>query len=199
MSQPYPKNLIFDFGGVLIDWNPHYLYDSYFGDRAKTDWFLANICTMEWNGQVDAGKPMAEATAELVAKFPEWKKEIEMYFGRWIEMIGEAIPGMYELLLELKARGHRLFGLSNWSAETFVQIKEDFPALKLLEGMVVSGYVKCLKPSPEIYQLLLDRYSLKASDCVFIDDNAANVAGAEAVGIRGIRFTGASDLRKQLL
>lgn len=192
-------NLIFDFGGVLIDWNPHYLYDSYFGDRAKTDWFLANICTMEWNGQVDAGKPMAEATAELVAKFPEWKKEIEMYFGRWIEMIGEAIPGMYELLLELKARGHRLFGLSNWSAETFVQIKEDFPALKLLEGMVVSGYVKCLKPSPEIYQLLLDRYSLKASDCVFIDDNAANVAGAEAVGIRSIRFTGASDLRKQLL
>ena len=192
-------NLIFDFGGVLIDWNPHYLYDSYFGDRAKTDWFLANICTMEWNGQVDAGKPMAEATAELVAKFPEWKKEIEMYFGRWIEMIGEAIPGMYELLLELKARGHRLFGLSNWSAETFVQIKEDFPALKLLEGMVVSGYVKCLKPSPEIYQLLLDRYSLKASDCVFIDDNAANVAGAEAVGIRGIRFTGASDLRRLLL
>lgn len=192
-------NLIFDFGGVLIDWNPHYLYDSYFGDRAKTDWFLANICTMKWNEQVDAGKPMAEATAELVAKFPEWKKEIEMYFGRWIEMIGEAIPGMYELLLELKARGHRLFGLSNWSAETFVQIKEDFPALKLLEGMVVSGYVKCLKPSPEIYQLLLDRYSLKASDCVFIDDNAANVAGAEAVGIRGIRFTGASDLRKQLL
>lgn len=192
-------NLIFDFGGVLIDWNPHYVYDPYFGDRAKTDWFLANICTMKWNEQVDAGKPMAEATAELVAKFPEWKKEIEMYFGRWIEMIGEAIPGMYELLLELKARGHRLFGLSNWSAETFVQIKEDFPALKLLEGMVVSGYVKCLKPSPEIYQLLLDRYSLKASDCVFIDDNAANVAGAEAVGIRGIRFTGASDLRRQLL
>lgn len=192
-------NLIFDFGGVLIDWDPHYLYDSYFGDRAKTDWFLANICTMEWNGQVDAGKPMAEATAELVAKFPEWKNEIEMYFGRWIEMIGEAIPGMYELLLELKARGHRLFGLSNWSAETFVQIKEDFPALKLLEGMVVSGYVKCLKPSPEIYQLLLDRYSLKASDCIFIDDNAANVAGAEAVGIRSIRFTGASDLRRQLL
>ena len=192
-------NLVFDFGGVLIDWNPHYLYDSYFGDRAKTDWFLANICTMKWNEQVDAGKPMAEATAELVAKFPEWKKEIEMYFGRWIEMIGEAIPGMYELLLELKARGHRLFGLSNWSAETFVQIKEDFPALKLLEGMVVSGYVKCLKPSPEIYQLVLDRYSLKASDCIFIDDNAANVAGAEAVGIRGIRFTGASELRRQLL
>ena len=192
-------NLIFDFGGVLIDWNPHYVYDPYFGDRAKADWFLTNICTMEWNGEVDAGKPMAEATAELVARFPEWKKEIEMYFGRWIEMIGKAIPGMYELLLELKARGHRLFGLSNWSAETFVQIKEDFPALKLLDGMVVSGYVKCLKPSPEIYRILLDRYSLQASDCVFIDDNAANVAGAEAVGIRGILFTGASDLRRQLL
>lgn len=199
MNKLHPANLIFDFGGVLIDWNPHYVYDPYFGDRAKADWFLANICTMEWNGEVDAGKPMAEATAELVARFPEWKKEIEMYFGRWIEMIGKAIPGMYELLLELKARGHRLFGLSNWSAETFVQIKEDFPALKLLDGMVVSGYVKCLKPSPEIYRILLDRYSLQASDCVFIDDNAANVAGAEAVGIRGILFTGASDLRRQLL
>lgn len=199
MNKLYPANLIFDFGGVLIDWNPHYVYDPYFGDRAKADWFLTNICTMEWNGEVDAGKPMAEATAELVARFPEWKKEIEMYFGRWIEMIGKAIPGMYELLLELKARGHRLFGLSNWSAETFVQIKEDFPALKLLDGMVVSGYVKCLKPSPEIYRILLDRYSLQASDCVFIDDNAANVAGAEAVGIRGILFTGASDLRRQLL
>ena len=199
MNKLHPANLIFDFGGVLIDWNPHYVYDPYFGDRAKADWFLTNICTMEWNGEVDAGKPMAEATAELVARFPEWKKEIEMYFGRWIEMIGEAIPGMYELLVELKARGHRLFGLSNWSAETFVQIKEDFPALKLLDGMVVSGYVKCLKPSPEIYRILLDRYSLQASDCVFIDDNAANVAGAEAVGIRGILFTGASDLRKLLL
>lgn len=199
MNKLHPANLIFDFGGVLIDWNPHYVYDPYFGDRAKADWFLTNICTMEWNGEVDAGKPMAEATAELVARFPEWKKEIEMYFGRWIEMIGKAIPGMYELLLELKARGHRLFGLSNWSAETFVQIKEDFPALKLLDGMVVSGYVKCLKPSPEIYRLLLDRYSLKASDCVFIDDNAANIAGAEAVGIHGILFTGPSDLRRQLL
>ena len=199
MNKLYPANLIFDFGGVLIDWNPHYVYDPYFGDRAKADWFLTNICTMEWNGEVDAGKPMAEATAELVARFPEWKKEIEMYFGRWIEMIGKATPGMYELLLELKARGHRLFGLSNWSAETFVQIKEDFPALKLLDGMVVSGYVKCLKPSPEIYRILLDRYSLQASDCVFIDDNAANVAGAEAVGIRGILFTGASDLRLHLL
>lgn len=199
MNKLHPANLIFDFGGVLIDWDPHYVYDPYFGDRAKADWFLTNICTMEWNGEVDAGKPMAEATAELVARFPEWKKEIEMYFGRWIEMIGKAIPGMYELLLELKARGHRLFGLSNWSAETFVQIKEDFPALKLLDGMVVSGYVKCLKPSPEIYRILLDRYSLQASNCVFIDDNAANVAGAEAVGIRGILFTGASDLRKLLL
>lgn len=193
-------NLIFDFGGVLIDWNPHYLYDSYFGDRAKTDWFLANICTMEWNGQVDAGKPMAEATAELVAKFPEWKKEIEMYFGRWIEMIGEAIPGMYELLLELKARGHRLFGLSNWSAETFDGfIKGKYPSLDLLEGMVISGYEGFGKPDPGIFRLLLERYSLQAADCAFIDDNAANVAAANSLGIRGILFTGASDLRRLLL
>ncbi|MBQ6015932.1 MAG: HAD family phosphatase [Bacteroidales bacterium] len=188
-------NLIFDFGGVLIDWDPHHLYDPYFVDRAKTDWFLQNICTMDWNLQMDGGKPFAQGVAELSARFPEWSREIKMFHRDWIKMIGGPIPGMYDLLLEFKAAGHRLFGLSNWSTETFPLIKDDYPALRLLEGMVVSGYEGVTKPQPEIYQLLLDRYSLKASDSVFIDDNPANAAGAEAVGIRGIRFTSCEDLR----
>ena len=192
-------NLIFDFGGVLIDWDPHHLYDPYFGDRTKTDWFLANVCTMEWNSQMDFGKPFAEGVAELSERFPGWKKEIELYWTGWPQMIGGAIPGMYELLVELKATGHRLFGLSNWSAETYPFIKDAFPALKLLEGMVVSGFEGFGKPDPGIFKLLLDRFSLKAEDCAFIDDNAANIAAANSLGIRGILFTGASDLRKQLL
>ena len=193
-------NLIFDFGGVLIDWDPHHLFDPYFGDRAQTDWFLANVCTMEWNSQMDFGKPFSKGVAELSARFPEWKKEIELYWNGWPQMIGGPIPGMYELLLELKARGHRLFGLSNWSAETFDGfIKGNYPSLDLLEGMVVSGYEGFGKPDPEIFRLLPERYSLKAEDCAFIDDNAANIAAANSLGIRGILFTGASDLRRQLL
>ena len=191
-------NLIFDFGKVLIDWDPHYLYDPYFGDRTRTDWFLKNICTMEWNTQMDGGKAFATGIAELSALHPEWSAEIEMFHSRWTEMVGGAVPGMYELMKSLKAAGHHLYGLSNWSAETFPLVRDRFPSLRLLEGMVVSGYEGIVKPDPAIYELLLRRYGLDARDCIFIDDNQDNVAGAAAVGIRGIRFTSLSDLRAAL-
>ena len=242
-------NLIFDFGGVLIDWDPHHLYDPYFGDRARADWFLQNICTMEWNTQMDGGKPFAEGIAELSARFPEWSREIEMFHSQWTKMVGGPIPGMLELVRELKAAGHRLYGLSNWSAETFPLICHDYPVLKLLDGMVVSGFesaarvVGCadgiaaegtarsgargaagdaadghadgfaarsgararmsgraplIKPDPEIYKLLLSRYSLQPADCIFIDDNPTNVAAAQTIGIHAIPFTNCPDLRKQL-
>ena len=193
------NNIIFDFGGVLIDWNPHYLYDPYFGDSAKAQWFLDNICNMEWNVQMDAGKPFAEGIKERTAQFPEWEKEIQMYFTKWHDMIGEAIPGMYELLLLLKEKGYKLWGLSNWSMETFVQVEHDFPALDLLDGKVVSGNEGVIKPSAAIYNLLLERFSLKADECVFVDDNYNNIKGAEAVGIEGILFTNAAALKEKLL
>ena len=242
-------NLIFDFGGVLIDWDPHHLYDPYFGDRARADWFLQNICTMEWNTQMDGGKPFAEGIAELSARFPEWSQEIAMFHSQWTTMVGGPIPGMLELVRELKAAGHRLYGLSNWSAETFPLICHDYPVLNLLDGMVVSGFesaarvVGCadgiaaegtagsgargaaggaadghadgfaarsgagarrsgraplIKPDPEIYKLLLSRYSLQPADCIFIDDNPANVAAAQTLGIHAIPFTNCPNLRKQL-
>ena len=212
-------NLIFDFGGVLIDWDPHHLYDPYFGDRARAEWFLQNICTMEWNTQMDGGKPFAEGIAELSARFPEWSREIEMFHSQWTKMVGGPIPGMLELVRELKAAGHRLYGLSNWSAETFPLICDDYPALKLLDGMVISGFESAggaasandcggagagdqkplIKPDPEIYKLLLSRYSLQPADCIFIDDNPANIAAAQTLGIRAIRFTTCSKLRPELL
>ena len=191
-------NLIFDFGGVLIDWDPHHLYDPYFGDRARAEWFLQNICTMEWNTQMDGGKPFAEGIAELSARFPEWSREIEMFRSQWTKMVGGPIPGMLELVRELKAAGHGVYGLSNWSMETFPLICDDYPVLKLLDGMVVSGNEGVIKPDPEIYKLLLSRYSLQPADCIFIDDNPANVAAAQTLGIRAIRFTSCSNLRTQL-
>ena len=191
-------NLIFDCGGVLLDWDPHHLYDPYFGDRAKTDWFLRNICTSDWNLQMDGGKPITVGVAELSAKFPEWSREISMFFTDWVKMIGGPIPGMLEFVQEMKTAGHGVYGLSNWSSETFSLIKDDYPVFQLLDGIVISGYEGVTKPGPEIYNLFLKRYSLRASGCVFIDDNATNVAGAEAVGIRGIRFTSVEALRTAL-
>ena len=192
------KALVFDFGGVLVDWNPHHLYDSYFGSKEKATWFLENICTNEWNSQMDGGKPFSQGVAELSAQYPEYAKDIEAYFNRWIEMMGTEIEGMYGLLQEYKAKGYTLLGLTNWSSETFCQVKDVYPIFKLLDGMVVSAEEHCIKPSPRIYQILLERFGLNASDCVFIDDRQPNIDGADAVGMTGILFTGAQDLREKL-
>ena len=192
------KNIIFDFGAVLVDWNPHHLYDSYFGDATKAEWFLTEICPYEWNAQCDAGRPIKDITAERVALFPEWEKEIRMYFDHWVDMMGDPIPGMEELVRDYKQRGYDVWGLTNWSAETLPLVRDDYPVFKLLDGYVVSGQEKVVKPDARLYRILLERFGLKAEECVFIDDNPANTAGAEAVGIHGIVFHDASQLRKDL-
>ena len=192
------KNIIFDFGAVLVDWNPHHLYDSYFGDATKAEWFLTEICPYEWNAQCDAGRPIKDITAERVALFPEWEKEIRMYFDHWVDMMGDPIPGMEELVRDYKQRGYGVWGLTNWSAETLPLVRDDYPVFKLLDGYVVSGQEKVVKPDARLYRILLERFGLKAEECVFIDDNPANTAGAEVVGIRGIVFHDASQLRIDL-
>ena len=192
------KNIIFDFGGVLIDWNPLHLYNRYFlGDEAKARWFIDNICTMDWNVQMDAGKPFADGIRELTALHPEWADAIAAYRARWQEMIGGPIPGMTDVVHQLKDAGYHVFGLSNWSWETLSTIIDDYPVIKELEGVVISGLEYVIKPQPEIYRLLLDRYRLKADECVFIDDNLANVQGAEAVGIHGLLFAGPEMLKEE--
>ena len=192
------KNIVFDFGGVLVDWNPHYLYDGYFGSREKADWFLANICTMEWNVQMDGGKPFAQGIAELSAVHPQWSREIQMYFDRWMDMMGEEIPHMRELIQDLKRRGYRIFGLNNWSAETFCQVRYRYGIFDLLEGMTVSGEEHVTKPDQAIYRRLLERFSLVPGECLFIDDNAANVAGAIQAGMAAVRFTDPATLKEYL-
>jgi 2-haloacid dehalogenase len=192
------KNIVFDFGGVLVDWNPHYLYDGYFGSREKADWLLANICTMEWNVQMDGGKPFAQGIAELSAVHPQWSMEIQMYFDRWMDMMGEEIPHMRELIQDLKRRGYRIFGLTNWSAETFCQVRHRYGIFDLLEGMTVSGEEHVTKPDQAIYRRLLERFSLVPGECLFIDDNAANVAGAIQAGMAAVRFTDPATLKEYL-
>ena len=192
------RQLIFDFGGVLVDWNPRYVFVPWFGDAAKAERFLSEICPYDWNAQVDSGCTTAEVTEERVSLFPEWETEIRMYYGRWIEMLHGEIPGMEALVREYKGRGYRIWGLTNWSRELFPLVRNRYPVFDLMDGIVVSGVERVIKPHPELYRILLDRYGLKAEECVFIDDNAANVAGAEAVGIRGILFEGEKLLREKL-
>lgn len=192
------KNIIFDFGAVLVDWNPRYVYTPYFGDADKAEWFIKNICTPEWNGTVDKGRSIDDANRELLEKYPEWEKEILMYFDRWVEMVGDETPGMTDLIKELKAKGYRILGLSNWARVTFNQVKEGFEFEKLLDGYIISGDVKMLKPDAEIYEELIRRFQIEPSESLFIDDNPANVEASGKAGIKAIRFTTLECLREQL-
>lgn len=192
------KNIVFDYGAVLVDWNPHHLYDKYFGSVEKAEWFLNNICLYSWNIQMDGGKPFAEGVAELQAQYPEWSEAIAIYHTRWIEMMGGEIEGMSSLVQRLKVAGYRVFGLTNWSSETFPLVRDKYPIFSLMEGMVVSGEEHLLKPSAAIYNCLLERYGLRAEESLFVDDNLANVEGARAVGMQGVQFISAEELERTL-
>lgn len=189
--------IIFDLGGVLIDWNPEYVFREIIPDEERRAYFFQHICTHQWNVEQDAGRSLADATNLLLQEFPEWEFEIRAYYGRWEDMLGGPIPETVELLRELKERGeHRLLALTNWSAETFPVALQRYDFLHWFEGIVVSGAEKTRKPFLDIYEILLTRYQVKPSEAVFIDDGLANVEGAEVAGIKGIHFESAAKLRQ---
>jgi 2-haloacid dehalogenase len=188
--------IIFDLGGVLIDWNPEYVFRSVIPDAEKRRFFFENICTHDWNVEQDAGRTLEEGTELLVAEHPEWETEIRAFYGRWEEMLGGPIEETVELLREMHDRGtHRLLALTNWSHETFPVALERYDFLQWFEGIVVSGDEKTRKPFADIYQILLDRYNVDAPMSVFIDDSLKNVEGAMALGIQGIHFQNPDQLR----
>ena len=192
------KNIVFDFGGVLVDWNPRYLYDKYFGDEQQAQWFLDNICLYSWNLQMDGGKPFAEGVAELQAEHPEWAEAIGIYHTRWVEMMGGEVEGTADVLRRLKENGYGIYGLTNWSAETFPLIRDTYSVFGEFDGIVVSGEEHLLKPNAAIYHCLFERYNLQPEESIFIDDNADNVAAAKAVGMESVRFVDAATLVQQL-
>jgi len=193
------KAIIFDLGNVLIDWNPAYVFDKLIEDEGKRKHFFENICTADWNEEQDAGRPIKQATEELIAAHPEWKEAIEAFYGRWIEMLGGPINETVEILRQLKQSGHyKLYALTNWSAETFPTALEMYDFLHWFDGRVVSGEEKMRKPNPLFYQILLDRFKLKAEETLFIDDSARNINAAEQLGINGILFHSPQQLEKDL-
>ena len=193
------RNIVFDLGGVLIDWNPRYVYRHIFDTEEEVEDFLTNITVMEWNVQQDAGRPLSEATQMLIAEHPKWKKEIEAYYGRWEEMLGGAIDGTVDILKKcVDDKRYSVLALTNWSAETFPIAQKHYDFLTWFEGIVVSGEEKCIKPDPEIYNILLSRYNLIPEETVFIDDNMNNIQAAQALNIHGIHFTSPAELAKDL-
>jgi 2-haloacid dehalogenase len=193
------RTIIFDLGGVLIDWNPEYVFREMIPDAERRRYFFENICTHDWNVEQDAGRPLAEATELLLAQWPDWEPEIRAYYGRWEEMLGGPIHETVELLRALRDGGqYRLLALTNWSHETFPTALRLYDFLHWFEGIVVSGDEKTRKPFADIYQILLERYAVQPEEAVFIDDSLKNVQGAEAVGINGIHFQGPAALRDAL-
>jgi 2-haloacid dehalogenase len=193
------NTVIFDLGGVLIDWNPRYLYRKIFKTEEEINWFLENVCTPEWNDQQDAGRSFEEATEELVTKFPEHELAIRAWYGRWNETINGRIHETVALLKEIKeSKKYKLYALTNWSAETFPWALDNFEFLHWFEGIVVSGVEKSRKPFPEFYKILFDRYQINPAQAIFIDDNIKNVEGALKVGLPTIHFQSAEQTKKEL-
>jgi 2-haloacid dehalogenase len=193
-----PTAVVFDLGGVLIDWDPRHLYRSLFDDEAEMERFLAEVTTQAWNYEQDRGRPFAEAIAELTREHPDQADLIEAYWSRWPETLGEPFHETVEILAGLRATGIRLLALTNWSAETFPFAPPRYPFLAWFEAVIVSGEVELAKPDPAIFQLLVDRHGLEPARTVLIDDSVANVEAAGALGFRAIRFTDAAALRRDL-
>ena len=194
------NTLVFDLGGVLVDWNPEYLYRTIFPDEKERNWFLSTICTLDWNEEQDAGRSLQEGTAYLVKKFPEHEASIRAYYGRWKEMLGGPIHDTVEIFRQLKFNTDiRLYALTNWSAETFPIALELYEFLHWFDGRLVSGEEGIRKPTREIYQLLIDRFGIQPSEAIYVDDNLRNVIPARELGFHGIHFRSPEQFRKELI
>ncbi|GAB3785678.1 HAD family hydrolase [Dyella agri] len=190
--------VVFDLGGVLVDWNPRYLYRQLFDDEAAMERFLAEVCTPHWNERQDAGRPWGEAIAELSAAHPRHAALIAAYRERWDDMLRGPIPGSVAILDELRARSVPLYALTNWSQETFPLARRIFRFMDAFRGIVVSGEERLIKPDPAIFQLLMSRHGLDAARTVYIDDVLRNVEAAARQGMHALHFRDPAALRDEL-
>jgi 2-haloacid dehalogenase len=191
------QTIIFDLGGVLIDWNPVYMYKHLIPDEEKRNWFLNTICTSDWNEQQDGGRLIEVANQELISQYPDYKEWILAYYDRWVEMLNGPITGTVEIFKELKEnKKHNIYALTNWSAETFPKALHLFDFLHWFDGRVVSGEEMTRKPFRDIYEIILNRFSLEPE---FIDDNLKNIITAKELGIHCIHFQSPEKLREELL
>lgn len=190
--------VVFDLGGVLVEWDPRHLYRDVFADPDEMERFLAEVCTWEWHHRHDAGVPFAESIPELSKLFPEQSANIALWASRYMDMIPGEVPGTVDVLRALHERGTRVLALTNMPVETEPPLRERFDWFELFDGIVVSGVEKLVKPDPSIYRVLIDRYRVDPATTAFVDDRPENVAAANALGFVGIQFTDAESLRRDL-
>jgi len=196
---PKIKAIVFDFGGVLIGWDPRQLYSRYFPEQPQAmEDFLAEVSFMEWNAQQDKGRPFTEAVALLSKEFPHRAHLISAYQEHWEESLTGIIEGTVELLRALKEKGYPLYGLSNWAEETFSIVRHKFEFLNLFDEIILSGEVKLIKPDPEIYELCLQKIGKPADQCLFIDDSETNIIAAQKLGFDTVQFISPEHLKTEL-
>lgn len=194
------ETIIFDLGGVLIDWNPRYLYRKIFKTEEEVTWFLENICTSDWNEKQDAGRSFHEATEELVLQFPKYEMHIRAWYGRWKETMNGPIHETVDIFRQMKeSKRYKIYALTNWSKETFPWALEKFDFLHWFDGIVVSGVENTRKPFPDFFRILFDRYAITPSAAIFIDDSLRNIEGGRLLGLPGIHYQSSSQLKKELL
>ena len=191
--------IVFDLGGVLIDWNPDYVFKKIFSTEKELQWFYKNICTSDWNEEQDAGRPIKEGTDLLVDKFPDQEKNIRAFYDRWEEMLGGPIHETVDVFRELKTNGsYKTYALTNWSAETFPVALARYDFLHWFNGRVVSGEEKTRKPFIEIYETLVKRFSIDPSTSIYTDDNVRNLHPAKELGFTTIHFQSPQQFRNEL-
>ena len=200
MAEHRRSVVVFDLGGVLIDWDPRHLYRKLFaGDEKAMEQFLATVCTQEWNRCQDAGRSFAEGAGLLKAEHPDKVELIDAYGAQFDEMMAGPIVGAVEILAELHKRGTPLYGLTNFSAETYPCAVARFDFLGWFRGILVSGEVGVIKPDPRIYELLLGRFGIDPHRSVYVDDVVANAEAARPFGIHAIHFSTPDALREELI
>lgn len=197
MSQTI-KAIIFDFGNVLLEWNPRHVYRRFFQSEEEMEKFLHDVDFTDWNLQQDKGRPFAEGVSELSKQFPQYAELIQAYHDNWIHSIGNSLTGTIEIMKRLKKAGYQLYGLSNWSAETFPMARRKYDFFNLLDDIVISGEVGAIKPEPAIFEIMLKRIGRPAAECLFIDDALANIEAARAMGFATVHFQSPEQLENEL-
>jgi 2-haloacid dehalogenase len=190
--------IVFDIGNVLLRWDPRNLYRKIFPKESQMEWFLAHVCDGPWNEEQDRGRSWGEAILERCALFPDWHHHIRAYDERWLEMLAGEVSDNVRVLRGLKQAGQRTYAITNFSREKFALARLHYDFFDLFDGIVVSGEEGLLKPDQRIFQRFLERYRLKAQQCIFIDDNNSNVAAACSLGMAGIHYQESLDLMRAL-
>jgi 2-haloacid dehalogenase len=196
----YPlRAIIFDFGGVVVHWDPRRVYRRFLHTDEEIEEFFREVGFRRWNAEQDrGGRTWNDAVAELTSRFPHRRELISAYHEFWEDSIAGPIEETIRILERLHANGYRLVGLTNWSAEKFRLTRKRYPLFNLFDDIIVSGEVGAMKPEREIFEFTLRRLSLQAEECLFIDDHRPNTDAAAALGFRTIHFQSPQQLEEEL-